>query len=507
MSNELIKEVVNIYELPEIDKTFLGGKNTNITIGDLHGNAIKLLFMLIKHGIASALSKEDYLNLVGIYKQNPQNITSEQLNTFNDLIAKIEIKSDASIILIGDVLADRGSNDYFTLKLLEKLHQGGAHVETLFSNHDAEFILAYETNTKLQAAPNMDHSGQVDSMNALQTLIERKLITFDSVISLVKSAYQPTLKALTYTLNDYQNEITIYSHAGIGLSNLQAIAEKLKVDYKDVDAIVLAKTIDAINSKFQEHVNDNKVHELATYEELSSLDSRQPEEIPIAHLMWNRRYDNLVRPEQKNDYNIKFVHGHDSHESTMGNIYNLDNKLGKFDISTGQYTVLYTTGEKLRLVNQDRLKSLDQDFINSKESKAFLTQIDELFKKASVFDIKGNKKPAEAALRISQALEKAFYYYATNPTDEQAKEAFKQSCQKQFNGPDRKELEAKRGAKKILVNLAIAMVGLIIGGIVFGLGNLGYTHGKHFFYHPKTDSALKIDALEQSIEKFAPHKK
>lgn len=94
----------------------------------------------------------------------------------------------------------------------------------------------------------------------------------------------------------------------------------------------------------------------------------------------------------------------------------------------------------------------------------------------------------------------AFDNYAKNPNDKNNKQAFKIICDAQFKSDDRRELEKHRGTKKILINLALAIVGLGIGFIPLGLINLAATHGKHFFFHPKTDSAAKLDALEQSAE-------
>ncbi|KTD20668.1 Dot/Icm T4SS effector Wip [Legionella londiniensis] len=499
MSNQLISESVDIYQLPKADNDALGGKNTNLTIGDLHGNAMKLLFMLLKHGIARNISEEDYQALVAIYQKQTDEITQEDLSQFNELIAKIEIQADASIILIGDVLCDRGSNDYFTLKLLEKLHESGAHVETLLSNHDIEFIESYETNEDRFQAKNIDHSGQADSTNALQALIDKKLISRDSVMLMVKSAYKPTLKALAYTLNDDQNEITIYSHAGIGLTNIQAIAKKLGVTYWDSSVKSLAATIENINTKFQEYVQNHTVHTLYDQDNITG-EFQEPESAPFEHLMWNRSYSTLDRPAQKNNYQIQFAHGHDSTELTHEHIFNLDNVLGKknpFNGDTnncGNYTVLYTTGQKLRLAQ------LDQDFLHSKASHAFLTHLQALFDKAAAFQQKGNSKAADAATGIAVALGMAFDNYTKNPNDKNNKQAFKIICDAQFKSDDRRELEKHRGTKKILINLALAIVGLGIGFIPLGLINLAATHGKHFFFHPKTDSAAKLDALEQSAE-------
>jgi hypothetical protein len=74
---KFINEQVDIYQLPSVDLTHKGTEGTEITIGDLHGNAMKLMFMLVKHGIATNISKEDYNRLVEIYRTPTNNLTKE----------------------------------------------------------------------------------------------------------------------------------------------------------------------------------------------------------------------------------------------------------------------------------------------------------------------------------------------------------------------------------------------------------------------------------------------
>lgn len=156
--------------------------------------------------------------------------------------------------------------------------------------------------------------------------------------------------------------------------------------------------------------------------------------------------------------------------------------------------VIRIASPELSAENKERL---DQDFLRSKESQDFLTHLQLLRDKATIFQQKGNSKAENAATQIYNELHKAFYVYAENPNDEQRKQDFKNTCKEQFNSDNRKELEKHRGTKKILVNLAIAIASFGVGLIALGLMNLAATRGKHFFFHPNTDSAEKLNALEQ----------
>jgi hypothetical protein len=66
MSHKFINDQVDIFEFPVPDDSYRGIAGIQVTIGDLHGNAMKLMFMLVKHGIATNINKSDYHRLVEI---------------------------------------------------------------------------------------------------------------------------------------------------------------------------------------------------------------------------------------------------------------------------------------------------------------------------------------------------------------------------------------------------------------------------------------------------------
>lgn len=119
---------------------------TEVTIGDLHGNALKLIFVLIKEGVLD-LPKDCYDYFVDIYNADP--INKDKVNFFQQhILPYITLKPGAEITkirLIGDELADRGGNDYFTLKILQKLKQllPRNALEIIISNHGTGFLKYY----------------------------------------------------------------------------------------------------------------------------------------------------------------------------------------------------------------------------------------------------------------------------------------------------------------------------------------------------------------------------
>jgi hypothetical protein len=350
----LISQYANIYELPVPDVLYQGSAGVQITVGDLHGNAMKLIFILVKHGIATNLNAADYNRLVTLYKTPVhgssldrmflKSLTKDDLNEFNQILSKIQFNTNCLLRLIGDELADRGNNDYFTLKILEKLHEHKVPIEILLSNHAIEFLEACELQTDFNP-PRLSVETHASSMANLQILVDTHLVTREEILAIVKTRYISSLRTISYSLSKDNQDITLYSHAGIGLQTIRSLAKKIKVEYNDGTAIQLAQTIHRINKQFQTHVHSNTVNTLYSREIMQSAcaqsDSCNLNHAPFEFIMWNRRYDNLIRPAVYKAYHIHFVHGHDIHDKTIGNIYNLDNILGKIEgLNEGLYTFI-----------------------------------------------------------------------------------------------------------------------------------------------------------------------
>lgn len=512
---EFINEQVDIYQLPPIDLTHKGTEGTEITIGDLHGNAIKLMFMLVKHGIATNISKAYYNRLVEIYKTPTTNLTKELLGEFNEILAKIEFNSDSTIRLIGDELADRGNNDYFTLKILEKLNEHTVPVEIILSNHSIEFIEACEKQDDFHA-PMISIGGHAPSMEKLQTLVETGIVKREEILEIAKKAYKPTLRAISYSLSEDNKEITIYSHAAIGLDTIKSLAQKLNVEFKDTTAEDLAQTINNINKQFQTHVKNNTVNTLYTHAKMyigysGSVDLR---DAPFEFIMWNRIYHHIARPAVHSGYNVNFVHGHDPNGPTKENIYNLDNSLGKMETeNTGEYTVLCFKKGEVALVKKpiETEEVIVEQLEPEKEVKPtvialpdiqryFLSQLDEIKTKEQDLRNRGHIKAANIASNLHKKLADKHNEFIEGKINTQT---FKNSCTDAINTA-RPELEKHRGWKQVLGNLALAVVGLGALYVVAGLINKAATGNFLFF---KTDSANKLDKLEQAIEPITSLKK
>lgn len=337
-----IKSSINIEHYPDKTLRHPFDKGAQISIGDLHGNALKLIYFLKKHGVISNITEQTYHAFKNLYNKAPNKITAHDLAWFNQFIQDIEVNQGGTIRLLGDDLADRGKNDYFTLKILEKLFNHNIPVEIVLSNHSVDFIKNFEGGS------NYSHNNLppqfVRSMLNLNFLMETGLITKTEVGNIVQNAYLPNLKALSYTLDENKQSIGIFSHAPIGLETIKSICYKFSIKYQDQSIKDLANTIDAINDIFQNnYVKRKKITQLLeseTNDRPGRIDANQS---PFKHLIWNRNYANLTRPNKHNGYTIRYIHGHDSREKNVpGHIYNLDNNLGKGDDTLASYNIHYT---------------------------------------------------------------------------------------------------------------------------------------------------------------------
>jgi hypothetical protein len=511
----ILKENVDIYKLPPVDLAHQGTKGTQITIGDLHANAMKLMFMLVKHGIATNINEIDYNKLVQIYTTDTKDLTKDVLAEFNKILANIKFNSDSTIRLIGDELADRGNNDYFTLKILEKLNEHKVPVEIIVSNHGIEFIEAYEKQKDFHPCMLSRHD-HASSMEKLQFLVEKKIVTREEILKIVNEAYKPTLRAISYSLSEDNKKITIFSHAGIGLNTIKSLAQKLEVNYNDITAVDLAQTIDNINERFQKHVQNNTVNELYTRKNMEYGYSGYVDlsDAPFEFIMWNRLYDHINRPAVHSGYNVNFVHGHDDRDRNKDNICNLDNLLGKLEhMNEGEYTALYSQTAEVALVkkpiNIEKISAEQGDVKNQEKptviaksdmQKYFEIQLNQITNKQQDLAKRGHEKAAQCALTLHGELKNNLRKLYSNDINTQV---FKKECTAAVNKA-RPELEKHRGWKQFLGNLALAIAGLGVLYVVAGLIHKATTGNFLFF---KTDSASKLDKLDQAIEFIASPKK
>lgn len=335
MTRELITKNVDIFKSPELDVAHPADAGAHIISGDMHGNTIKPLFLTVEYGITTNISTLQYQNFIDIYKRSfgVPGLSAVDLLNFKQFLHDTHFKSEATIHWLGDMLADRGGNDLLTLLLLQRLRECGVKFEIILSNHDIEFINNYES-------PLADFSttcilvigSQYNSMTQLSQSLTQGLVTRKEINSLMQEAYLPALKLLSYTVNEEGTEITLLSHAPIGIPNVADLAKRFDVPYDETSVHGFAKTIDEINRIFIEfYVKMNRINDLISRTESANLHRN-----PVYFAIWNRDTEGLYRPDVIGNFRINYVHGHHSEEKPTlypPHISNLDNILGKTLIS------------------------------------------------------------------------------------------------------------------------------------------------------------------------------
>lgn len=450
-------DVKYLFETPDIHQypieKYLPEADEELTQGDLHANPIYLLFVLIRMSVIDLKGSleekvEQYKQLVAIYKKSAVNnlglgelkqfvgnqqiknlpfVTNEDTANFLNIIRNIVTVSPIALFrLMGDEVCDRNGNDWYMQEILKQLDHLQVPHEILASNHGLEYIAAFENKirgkTKKFSSPHMLRKDLTISLDAMQHLIERGIVSEETIFNNHENHYKPKLKLVGYSLSKDKKEITLYHHAGNGIRVIAALAKKLGTTFAAHSAEQLAKSIDAINAKYQEHVQNNTVYTLyhshaivmalfhsarfwsgtpnqkSTQDEFFIKEGFSAQVItecsiennPFEYLIWNRRYDLDERPSlvrsQSNifspyDYKINYVHGHDIDDPLAVNIYNahlpesqdkhifnLDALLGKcFKYNAKSLFILSARNGEISLkLENEKVKndnSLEDDFV------------------------------------------------------------------------------------------------------------------------------------------------
>ncbi|MCX7121032.1 MAG: hypothetical protein NTZ67_04570 [Gammaproteobacteria bacterium] len=273
-----------------------------VTYPDMHGNALLMIFRLIVDGLAEnsdtaekalvsvttinpknsqpiikkeTLAKTQYTKLKELYfdhlnkltllrdagtnakKENALNELRNNVARFKKALSELKIKNDQalSVRFIGDILADRGAQDYFTLLVLEHLRNNNIQYEILYSNHDASFLDAYENILLacLKKSTRYLDNNQSLSLENLSILINQKIIEENEIERLTENTVKPNLKLISYDVFRNQNNeenIVFYTHAPVDFEAIKHMAIFLGIEYRNENIENFCHTVDQINFQF-----------------------------------------------------------------------------------------------------------------------------------------------------------------------------------------------------------------------------------------------------------------
>ncbi|MCC5792946.1 MAG: metallophosphoesterase [Legionellaceae bacterium] len=359
-----------------------------VTIGDMHASALKFLWFLLDQQVIS-MSKADFDAFSELYQQPVQTQTElslKELQSLLEIINKIDINNRSTVVsLLGDLLADRGSNDLLIIAILQKLNAGNVPFEILLSNHDLVFlnaylrkfpIVSYENRQRvatreidlgrLVASGNFEQyrslanlgrvisDGQAYAYEEMQLPSGRfelvkipvsytgGLISITELGDFVRQVYLPHLKAISYSLGPDGKSITLLSHAPIGLQTIEMMARDTEVSYSDDSPLALALTIEQINVAFiasYEKILTTVFEEMVRFKAEGGNLRHYEGNNSFIRASWSAKVDIKDRVAEKNGFTIMYQHGHDGANSKSENtaqpgsshIINLDNNLSKYD--------------------------------------------------------------------------------------------------------------------------------------------------------------------------------
>lgn len=378
---------------------------SELVLGDLHANPIKLIYFLLAENCIKLKDKR-MLRLAAIYQKGADNwLSLKDIANFNKRISKITLTRTSlpRIILVGDELCDRGVNDLLVLLLFGKLSQIKLNYSILLSNHGYEFIKLWKKSTKrtLKAGkPPKAKTKPCDSWDGLTNYIHTlalaettspdepdnfKKMSYEEINDLVENYYS-TLKLLDYSLSLDGKSITIYSHAIINHRIIELIANEFEVEYHDHSAQALADTIDKINEFFLTKLQANKLkkyfkkHESTTGEEIMN---------PFRMLIWNRSPDNLPEKDSALQFPAIYVHGHIGQTTPFPGYINLDSDLGKTleEPAATDYIRLTTKNRSLSPTEKIELSLSRQEQESEEAELTPSTSTDDSFSSALAEDI------------------------------------------------------------------------------------------------------------------------
>jgi hypothetical protein len=396
VSQGLLSSEENLSQYPRKIRKY--GSQEVIFLGDLHGNTLKLVFFLIKEGLfefgKSTNSPEvvdikethwnrqmkeysKFYHFYNLLKKSNYYMYSDtqRLDTLKKLVCIIQSarisETGPRIIFLGDLLADRGNNDYLTLMVIKLLYNANINYEILLSNHDLEFIRYFKS--EIEPSPKAGiyfpfiGEEQIASLQGLIDLIESPTFNQEKLEGLVKeiviNAYLPYLRVCLYIPSD--KGVYFATHAPVGLECLQ----KWRAFYpeKNFQEILLDKIsfqklhdyVQSVNKIFFEQ--QDKLLDVNHLEENFFQKNKINFDFPIMYVAWYRPFkehrdlQQLIRPltspwseENKNLTNMFYVHGHYSSSSSKENFedvdkhtVNLDNSFGKSDTLCGTYAIYH----------------------------------------------------------------------------------------------------------------------------------------------------------------------
>lgn len=236
---EVIDENLRIYPVmvePQQGKT--------LVLGDLHGNAMKLIYLLLRYGIIN-IGEEQFYRLWMLYDSPVSRLSLDDIVEFKTIVndAAVGERPDLLVIL-GDEFADRGQNDFFTALVFKKLHDSNVPYKINLSNHGARLLACIEG---VPYAYCRFRGGQECSLENLTKLLSKFESLIDEFKALLEHAYKDHLVLIGY-IQEENKPLCILTHAPIDNVIMTDLAKRLDIAYDSETGEHIVECIDQINT-------------------------------------------------------------------------------------------------------------------------------------------------------------------------------------------------------------------------------------------------------------------
>lgn len=340
----------SIADLKQYPSSFKDHHQQIITIGDLHGNTMKLVWLLCHFSVIRFREPvANFKRLWEIYETPVDALTIDMVTEFETIIQSSQFVEERpkKIIFIGDTLADRGHNDYFTLIVFQRIFQ---HIEyiILLSNHDLVHLCEAEGNHYLEEYPPETHENYFISFLNFQKLLAKFPVLQESAIEMRNTSFKPFVKMFEF---GFPNDKTmlLFSHTPFIFNEYFFKTDLLTHPHLNE----LFVELEQINIKVSEHIAKNELHLLSSAMFLAA-----------EHREFAKTKDNAFLIQ--ND--IINIHGHVGQRHNhllLSQSVNLDTDLGRTKTSI---TPEIYQGEFSYYCHQTELQHQQQKLLTSSDS-------------------------------------------------------------------------------------------------------------------------------------------
>lgn len=321
-------------------------------IPDLHANPLLLLQHLLRTKIMQWGNQgESYWQRIVDLVNEPPPFDADQKQfrhylkkfecDFYELLNSAKYDTKHQLLLLGDIIGDRGPNDWFMLLILKVLKKHKVPVSINFSNHDYEtYLWAMHNHFAEDKLAGVINDGQRHSLICFHECYRRASKTLRRQMRVTYvNCYLRYVKLFNFHYDKPTNTLSIATHAPGSINLITDIAAELDLTNPDISSphklMRLLKKLNKQIHTFMMNDADYFIRHLCPPAGGVSSEAQYP---PIVRAIWGRQFElTQERHAPALDYKIKWICGHLGVAIDSNLVTNLDiSNLGKGNEPSGQ---------------------------------------------------------------------------------------------------------------------------------------------------------------------------